>query len=283
MAFANKIRKPIIALSVLLLMLAIAFLAAMFVNSNLADQPIVSSIPPDLGTQVTFKILNQYPHDPQAFTQGLIFHEGCLYESTGLYTRSSLRKVDLETGEVLQSIPIDEHFFAEGLTLWQDTLVQLTWKEMTGWVYDLDGFERLSSFTYPGEGWGLTQDGTHLIMSDGTHQIRFLDPETFSVIRQIDVLEEGKPLTNLNELEYIHGEIFANVWQTDIIIRINPADGSVLGRIDLTGLLPREELSTPADVLNGIAYDPASDRLFVTGKLWPYLYEIALVNQTSAE
>lgn len=238
-----------------------------------------SSIPPDLSENATYEIVNRFPHDPNAFTQGLVFYNGVLYESTGLYGRSSLRKVDLESGTVLQSLSLDEQYFAEGLTLFNNNLFQITWKENTVWVYDVDTFELKSTFTYPGEGWGLTHDCKHLIMSDGSPQIRFLDPETFEEVRHIDVLEQGNPVNNLNELEYIKGEIYANIWQTDIILRIDPVDGTILGKIDLTGLLPRETLNASVDVLNGIAYDSDTDRLFVTGKLWPYLYEIALTNK----
>lgn len=242
--------------------------------------PLLSSIPPDLSSLASYKVIRQYPHDPQAFTQGLVYDEGIFFESTGLYGQSSLRRVDLETGQVLHQITLDPRYFAEGLVLWDDSLVQLTWKENTGFVYDRDTFELRAIFSYTGEGWGLTHDDTNLIMSDGTHQLRFLDPQTFAEVRRIDVLDNGLPVNRLNELEYIQGEIYANIWQTDIILRIDPADGTILGKIDLTGLLPREELNAPADVLNGIAYDPASNRLFVTGKLWPNLYEIMLVNPT---
>ncbi len=241
--------------------------------------PYHASIPPNLGELSTYQIINQYPHDPKAFTQGLVFHEGYLFESTGLYGQSSLRKVALESGEVLQQVSIDPAYFAEGLALWENSLIQLSWKESIGWVYEAATFEKLAAFTYPGEGWGLTHDGKHLIMSDGSHQIRFLDPQTFDEVGRINVLENGLPVLRLNELEYIQGEIYANIWQTDTILRINPTDGTILGKINLEGLLPRETLTELADVLNGIAYDSQANRLFVTGKLWPYLYEILLVDQ----
>lgn len=237
------------------------------------------SIPPDLGKDVTYQVLNTYPHDRTAFTQGLVFYEGIFIESTGLYGQSSLRKVKVESGEVLQLKNFNEEYFCEGLTLFENTLFLLTWKENTAWALDIDTFEIKSTFTYSGEGWGLTHDNKYLIMSDGTSQLRFLDPNTFTEVHRIDILEDGRPIKNLNELEYINGEIYANVWQTDTILRIDPADGSILGKIDLSGLLLQEGFETRADVLNGIAYDPDTDRLFVTGKLWPYLFEIALLNR----
>ena len=269
-------------LLLIILALILTFRGVRMLSETPTSRP-VSSIPLELGPQAGFKVINQYPHDPQAFTQGLVYHEDFLYESTGLYGSSSLRKVDLLSGEVLKMVPIQADYFAEGLTLWRDHLIQLTWKEGAGLVYDLTSFERVHAFNYAGEGWGLTHDGIHLILSDGTSILRFLDPDTFEVVRQIEVQDQNLPVVNLNELEYIQGEIYANIWQTDTIIRINPADGSLFGQIDLTGLLPNTNLTASANVLNGIAYDATTDHLFVTGKLWPYLYEIALVNLAADE
>ena len=226
----------------------------------------------------TYEVVRSYPHDPNAFTQGLIYRDGFLYEGTGLNGRSGIRKVELETGEVLQSKPIDQQYFGEGLTDWDGKLIELTWRAQVGFVYDLRTFDRTGTFTYTGEGWGLTHDDTRLIMSDGTAQLRFLDPVTFKETRRITVRDPNGPVPELNELEYVNGEIFANVWQTERIARIAPADGRVTGWIDLTGLLPASE-RTGTDVMNGIAYDASHDRLFVTGKLWPRIFEITLVKR----
>jgi glutaminyl-peptide cyclotransferase len=241
------------------------------------SREVHSSLPTSMDEMMTYEVINAYPHDPDAFTQGLIYLDEFLYESTGLYGQSSLRKVELETGEVLQQVNIDDDFFAEGLTYWDDTLVQLTWQEYTGFVYKLDDFQFLREFTYTTEGWGLTQNGEQLIMSDGSSTLFFLDSETFEVQNKVTVTDQGQEIMAINELEWVRGEIFANIWQTDDIIRIDPATGVVLGWIDLSGLLPDEERPQQTDVLNGIAYDPNTDRLFVTGKLWPKLYEIKLV------
>ena len=224
-----------------------------------------------------YRVVNSYPHDRNAFTQGLVYVDGHLYESTGRDGHSSLRMVDLTTGRVLQDAPLEQKYFAEGLTDWGSTLVQLTWLSHVGFVYDRFSFRLLHTFKYNYEGWGLTQDGKNLIESDGSSTLRFLDPKTFKVVRHINVTDSGKAVQELNELEYIHGEIYANVWHTDRIARISPSTGKVLGWIDLTGLLPPDQHPGPEGVLNGIAYDAAHDRLFVTGKLWPLLFEIKIV------
>jgi glutamine cyclotransferase len=223
--------------------------------------------------------VHTYPHDPQAYTQGLVFVDGHLYESTGLNGRSSLRMVDLETGRVLQSAAVPSQYFAEGLAPWGNTLVQLTWQSHVVFVYDRFSFRLLRTLHYDGEGWGLTEDGRSLILSDGTATLHFLDPQTLREVRHVVVKDRGAPVTELNELEYVRGQIYANVWHTDRIARISPATGQVLGWIDLTGLLAPGEVSDPEAVLNGIAYDAARDRLFVTGKLWPKLFEIKVVPQ----
>jgi len=224
----------------------------------------------------TYEVINVYPHDSAAFTQGLVFHQGALYESTGLNGSSSLRRVELETGKVLNKKVVPAEFFAEGLALFNGRLYQLTWQTQRGFVYDLDSFNILRDFSYTGEGWGLTHDTRSLIMSDGTNRIRFLNPDTFDVQRVITVQDNGRDIAQLNELEYIKGEIYANIWQTDRIARIDPQSGRVTAWVNLSGLLSPEDLARPVDVLNGIAYDEASDRLFVTGKLWPKLFEIKL-------
>ena len=226
----------------------------------------------------TFEVVAAYPHDPGAFIQGLVYQDGIFYEGTGLYGRSSLRKVDPNSGEVTQVVNLPEQFFGEGIAIFGDKLYQLTWRENTGFIYDKDSLEQLDTWTYPGEGWGLTSDGEQLIMSDGTNVLRFLDPDTLAETGRVEVVDpQGRALTNLNELEYINGEVYANIWQTDWLARIDPETGQVLGWIDLRDLLPAEDRTQLVNVLNGIAYDPASDRLFVTGKLWPKLFEIDLV------
>ncbi|HUD40670.1 MAG TPA: glutaminyl-peptide cyclotransferase [Dokdonella sp.] len=221
-------------------------------------------------------VVKTYPHDREAFTQGLIFHGGHLYESTGLNGRSSLRKVDLESGRVLKQHSVDPAHFAEGLTAWKDGLIQLTWRTQTGFVYGLRDFKQRRTFRYVGEGWGLTHDGKRLIMSDGTSVLRFLDPETFEETGRVDVHVNGRPLNGLNELEYVKGQVLANVWPTDHIVMIDPASGAVTGQMELLGLLTEADRKQPVDVLNGIAYDAKGDRLFITGKWWPKLFEVRL-------
>lgn len=223
-----------------------------------------------------YKVQHVYPHDANAFTQGLQYVDGILYEGTGLNGRSSIRKVKLETGDVLQKRDIPAQHFGEGITVWKTELIELTWQSGLAFVYDRDTFQQKRTFTYAGEGWGLTHDGTNLIMSDGTERLRILDPATFAERRRIQVMAGAEPLRNLNELEYVNGEIFANIWTTDYIARIAPSTGRVVGYIDLNGLLTANE--RPSDgVLNGIAYDREHDRLFVTGKLWPKVFEIRVV------
>ena len=225
----------------------------------------------------TYRIINTYPHDRNAFTQGLFFENGLLYEGTGLYKRSTLRKVELETGNVVQLFEMPEQYFGEGITIFEDRIIQLTWRAKEGFVYDKESFELLRNFDYPTEGWGITHDGKQLIMSDGTANLYLLDPETFVETGRIQVSDAGGPVSRLNELEYINGEIYANIWQSNRIARISPHTGEVVGWIDLQGLLSPEDKTKAVDVLNGIAYDAVDERLFVTGKLWPKLFEIALV------
>lgn len=225
----------------------------------------------------SYRIVNRYPHDPQAFLQGLLYHNGVLYEGTGWWGRSSIRRVELETGKVLQISKLDKRYFGEGIVLWQDRIIQLTWKSKVGFVYDRNTFEKISEFKYPTEGWGITHDGQRLIMSDGTDILYFWDPDSFHAIGKLQVRDGDNPVFRLNELEYVKGEIWANVWGTDLIARISPETGQVLSWIDLTGLLDRAQLKDPNAVLNGIAYDEEGDRIFVTGKLWPTLFEIELV------
>jgi glutamine cyclotransferase len=233
--------------------------------------------PSDTVTVYTYRVVNSYPHDPDAFTQGLVFEDGVLYEGTGLYGRSTLRKVDLETGAVLQIHELPAQFFGEGVTIYGDRISQLTWLSHVGYVYDKESFALLRQFSYPTEGWGITHDGTHLIMSDGTSTLYFLDPETYEEVHRVEVLDGGSPVTELNELEFIQGIIYANVWRTDRIAMIAPSTGQVVGWIDLDGLLGEEYHAQQTGVLNGIAYDAEGDRLFVSGKWWPRLFEIELI------
>jgi glutamine cyclotransferase len=224
-----------------------------------------------------FKLIATFPHDPTAFTQGLVFADGDLYESTGLQGESSLRRVELRTGRVLQEIKVAHEYFAEGLALVGDALVQLTWQNKLGFVYDRKTFARRRTFTYPTEGWGLASDGaSRLVMSDGSARLYYLDPKTLAVTRTLTVRDAGTPVDRLNELEWVDDEIWANVWTTDRIVRVAPSSGEVTGWVALDSLWPPAERRPPADVMNGIAYDKGLRRIFVTGKKWPSLYQIAI-------
>ncbi|MCA9192595.1 MAG: glutaminyl-peptide cyclotransferase [Planctomycetales bacterium] len=226
----------------------------------------------------TVEIVQTYPHDSQAFTQGLVVDQGKLYEGTGQYGHSSLRIVDLVTGRVELMTPLEQRFFGEGIAVLEGKIYQLTWKERNCIVYDQATLKPLNSFNYSGEGWGLTHDGRHLFMSDGSSTIRVLDPNTFRTIRKFRVKQGARSIDRLNELEFIQGEIFANVWQTDQIVRFSPEDGTVLGWLDLSNLYPLNQRASDQAVLNGIAYDDKNNRLFVTGKNWPNLFEVKIVS-----
>jgi len=251
------------ALKTLLIGLLLAFVAA--------PAPLPADPP---FTQ--WRVVATYPHDSSAFTEGLFWLDGHLYESTGLEGRSTIRKVRLADGRVLRSISLPPLYFGEGIVNWGKEIVSLTWRNGIGFRWDLANFRKRSEWRYPGEGWALTQDGTNLIMSDGTAQLRFLDPHTLREVRRVRVTSEGRPLRNINELEYVRGEILANVWQTSLIARIDPATGAVKGWLDLSALVARARVTDPDAVLNGIAYDGRHDRLFVTGKNWPVLFELKL-------
>ncbi len=234
--------------------------------------------PPEKSAPVYgYKVVNIYPHDPEAFTQGLVYADGVLYEGTGLEGKSSLRKVALKTGTVLQLHELPNAYFGEGIAVWGDKIIQLTWETNVGFYYDRHSFTLIDQFYYSTQGWGLTHDGERLIMSDGSATLYFLDPGTFMEISRVEVTDENGPVDKLNELEYVRGEIFANVWPSDRIARISPQTGKVLGWIDLAGLLGHYKNNREVDVLNGIAYDAENDRLFVTGKFWPKLFEIKLI------
>ncbi|SPF46006.1 Glutamine cyclotransferase [Candidatus Sulfopaludibacter sp. SbA4] len=234
-----------------------------------------------------YQVVHTYPHDRTAFTEGLFYLDGFLYESTGLEGQSSVRKVKLETGEVVQKHDVPGQYFGEGIIRWKDKLYQMTYTTEVGFVYDFATFQVKSEFKYPGEGWAFTTDGKRIIMDDGSPQLRFWDPETLQELGRMTVTAEGQPVKNLNELEWVKGEIYANIWETDKIARIDPASGKVVGWIDLTGLLtPADRIDSgpmQTDVLNGIAYDAAHDRLFVTGKRWPKLFEIKVVKKSGGQ
>lgn len=227
--------------------------------------------------QYTFRKINTYTHDPDAYTQGLYFDNGHLYESTGHRGESSLRKVEIESGAVLQKIDIDEEFFGEGITVLGDEIFMLTWESRKGFVFNRSDFKQKREFSYHTEGWGLTNIGDTLVMSDGTSKLYFIDPVSFIEIDRIQVYNQSKPVEGLNELEYVNGDIYANIYQTENIAIIDPKTGKLKGMIDLRGIFNKENYSRRLDVLNGIAYDPSEDRIFVTGKFWPKLYEIDLV------
>lgn len=231
---------------------------------------------PDVAVNYTYRIVNTYPHDTSAFTQGLLFSDGTLYESTGGYGKSSLRQVELTTGNVLMHHNLPDEYFAEGLTLVNDQLIQLTWLNSIGFVYDKETFGMQRNFSVSGQGWGLTYDGTNLIMSNGSDSLIFLDPKTYAVTGQVSVRDGDTPVTNINELEYINGDVYANIWFSDKIAIINPQTGQVKGWIDLTGIYQPSDYDS---VLNGIAYDAKTGKLFVTGKNWPHLYEIEIIPQ----
>lgn len=269
-----------------------AFISLLFVLSSCKgpDYPgavAVTSTPaperPAEAIEYTYQVVNTYPHDPESFTQGLVFSDGIFYESAGLNQdyggHSSLRRVEITTGNVLQKVGVPEPYFAEGLTLFQGQLFQLTWKEGIGLIYDPKTFKSQGQFKYKGEGWGLTNDGKSIIMSDGSNELRFIDPKDFTEQRRIKVSYKGRPMQKLNELEYVKGEIYANIWQEDVILKIDPKDGKVTGVVDMSGILKPEDRAPESDVLNGIAYDPGADKLYVTGKKWPKLFEIKLLKK----
>ena len=259
-----------------LCLVAFAAAALLGVSSTPARRVPVSASAP----VAHYRVVHVFPHDPEAFTQGLVYLDGFLYEGTGLNDRSSIRKVRLENGEVLQIHRLDSQYFGEGIAIFDNSLFELTWQAEIGFVYDRNSFQRTGTFSYKGEGWGLTQDGRRLVMSDGTSYLRFVDPATRKELSRVQVRDGGRPVERLNELEYVKGEVLANVWQTDRVARISPKTGQVLGWIDLSGLLTSREAQT-VDVLNGIAYDAQQDRLFVTGKLWPKLFEIKVVESST--
>lgn len=240
------------------------------------EAPRSESVPVQPVARQTYRIMQTLPHDQAAFTQGLIVHDGMFLETTGQYGQSSIRRVDIRTGTVKRMERLDDRYFGEGMTVLGGKAYMLTWLTQTGFVYDAKTLKQLSTFTYQGEGWGLTNDGTNLIMSNGTNMLIVLDPTTYRVVRTLHVTIEGRSLSQLNELEWINGEIWANVWRTNEIVRIDPSSGVVKGVIDCTGILPQMEMTEATDVMNGIAYDSTTKALYVTGKNWPHVYQIAV-------
>ena len=252
------------------------------VSCSHSSKPTAPPALPDTTVTIyTYNVINVFPHSRDAFTQGLVFENGFLYEGTGGSGGSSIRKVVLETGVVLQKHTLPSIYFGEGIVIYQNTIIELTWKSGVGFIYDKTSFDSLGAFHYPTQGWGITYDGTHLIMSDGTSMLRFWDPVTLEQVDSIQVLDRTVPVTQLNELEYVKGKIYANVWKSERVAIISPLTGRVEGWIELPGLLEPGDMYPPVDVLNGIAYDTADDRLFVTGKLWPKLFEIKIVPKST--
>jgi glutamine cyclotransferase len=243
-------------------------------NAAIGSQPSASS--DKHARQVSYEVVNSYPHDPTSFTQGFLWRDGGFYESIGLYGQSKMRRLEFPSGKVLKEIRVAAELFAEGLALVDNRLIQLTWKSHSGFVYDMETFRLLQDFSYDTEGWGLTYDGKNLILSDGSSDLFYLDPQTFKLIRKLRVTMNGAAIPEINELEFIDGEIWANVWQTDLILRIDPSTGQVTSFLDLKGILAPSDRTGREDVLNGIAYDSAGKRIFVTGKLWPRIFEIKL-------
>lgn len=276
---ARRLFFPLIFLAWLLMIASASYAMPLASEADVTPfYPGVVEVPVDVAAETPvygYRVIAAYPHDPAAFTQGLVYYQGDFYEGTGLRGHSSLRKVGMETGRVLQYRALPDVYFGEGVTLFGDRLYQLTWQSHVGFIYDRASFDFLTSFKYPTEGWGLTHNGRELIMSDGTPTLHFLKPDTLQELRQVSVWDEHGPVWRLNELEYIDGEVYANVWQTDRIARIDPETGRVKAWIDLSGLLPPDD-RPGANVLNGIAWDAEGGRLFVTGKLWPKLFQIEL-------
>ncbi len=274
LASRNRVRLISLSAVIFLFLLSSGCQTGAVANHSATNNADKDSVP-----KYGYEIVNTWPHDKDAYTQGLVFHEGKLLESTGQEGRSSLRRVEPETGKIMNMINVPRPYFAEGITLFKGKIYQLTWQHQLGFVYDAESFEKLSEFSYLGEGWGLTNDGSSLIMSDGTNRIRFLNPDNFRVNRTISVLEGRTAVSSLNELEYVHGEIYANIWHKERVARIDAQTGRVVGWIDLTGLRALSDANDNEAVPNGIAYDENNDRLFVTGKLWPKLYEIRVKRQ----
>ena len=249
----------------------------LFAVAVLALLPVLAGAVQAAVPRYTVRVVTTYPHDVKAFTEGLFYLDGSLYESTGLHGTSSVRKVALDTGAVLKSVNIDRRYFGEGIAPWKGRIIGLTWQSRTGFVWNGKDFKLASTFRYTGEGWGMTQDGRSLIMSDGTPTLKFLNPVSLKVTRKLNVTLDGQTIDQINELEWVKGEVLANVWRSRAILRIDPKDGKVTGIVDLTALPETTGMTDPDAVANGIAFDPIGNRLFVTGKMWPHLYQVELV------
>lgn len=279
-ASGKRSRVSIVALG-LIAVTGVVFLTVFLLRERASNQPNTApagnqNTTDSRAQQVSYEVVSSYPHDPTSFTQGLLWHDGTLYEGTGLEDQSKLRRLEFPSGKVLKEISLASEYFGEGIALVDTRLIQLTWKSERGFVYDLDSFKKLQEFTYDTEGWGLTYDGRNLILSDGSSNLFYLDPQTFKPIRKLAVTMNGKPLDELNELEFIEGEIWANVWQTDFIVRIDPSTGRVTSFLNLKGILAPSDKTGRENVLNGIAYDAEKKRIFITGKLWPRIFEIRI-------
>lgn len=277
----KTISKPTLLL-IILIAISLGGLTSCTLLTKQPQAEVIPAVPDPLAQNLGYEILATLPHDPTCYTQGLVIDEGVFFESCGLYEQSSLRKVDPTSGVVQAETELDTSYFAEGLVLLEGKLYQLTWKENTGFVYDANTLELLRTFNYQTEGWGLTTDGSALILSDGSNTLYWVDSGTMHVVRQVNVSYQGQPVEYLNELEYINGTIFANIYLTDTIVAIDPDDGSVVSLIDQTGLRPEQNLGMQGEVLNGIAYDSINDKLYLTGKNWPNLYEVRLLPKTTA-
>jgi glutamine cyclotransferase len=273
LGISGRAQREVWPLSKRIVLLGRVALVLSFVAPGQSDAGEGSAVSGEIPT-LTYSLVRAWPHDRTAFTEGLVFWEGMLIESTGLYGQSSLRRVNLETGNVVQEVKVPRQYFGEGIAVLDGKIFQLTWQSHRGFIYDVRDLKLEGEFSFIGEGWGLTTDGQLLVMTDGTNRIRFLDPKTFQVARTIDVMAHGQPVKMLNELEYVNGKIYANVWKTKFILEIDPASGRVLASIDFVGLLPQADYAKDTDVMNGIAYDEKGDRLFVTGKNWPKLFEV---------
>ncbi len=260
-----KHNRRLTAALLILVVCAVAFYAYQTINQKPALEPLY-----------TYQVVNKYPHDPEAFTEGLIFYNGVFYEGTGLYGQSCIRIVDPETGAILNQVGLPSEYFGEGVTILDDVVYQVTWKKHVGFIYDLD-LQKTGEFSIPNEGWGLTTDGKQLILSDGTSTLSFINPDTMNVENTVTVTYNGEEVTQINELEYIEGNVYANIWQTDRIAVINQTNGNVISWIDLTGLKNQLDNRNGIDVLNGIASDSETGKIYVTGKLWPNLFEVQLI------
>ena len=258
-------------------LIGVVIVCLVLFGSNRSSKEEPKTVEPDARAQrISYEVVNSYPHDPTSFTQGLLWHDGGFYESTGQYGQSKLRRLEFPSGKVLKEVRLSPELFGEGLALVDSRLIQLTWQSQRGFVYDLNTFKLEREFSYSTEGWGLTYDGKNLILSDGSSDLFYFDPQTFKTTRKLPVRMNGQPVTELNELEFIEGEIWSNVWQQDLILQIDPSSGMVRSFLDLKGILAPSDKTGGENVLNGIAYDEERKRIFVTGKLWPRIFEIKI-------